>query len=177
MPCTAELGQYSCHGCTPRSAAEGGSTGGSHSLCGTQPPQVQENLAAGARLKAAKAQRSASLAAERQRELAANQARAVQVQEERAQTAAALERLAQERKLAAEELRRQKAEDARSAVERQVRGGSGCWAAQVAGQQACRYTGWWCNTCCGAAKYWDRAAMSSMHAGPVAPQLLLSAQQ
>jgi hypothetical protein len=96
-------------------------------------PQVQENLAAGARVKAAKAKRTASLAAERQRELVANQARAVQVQEERALAAASTERLAQERKLAAEELRRQKAEAARQAVERQVGRQAVC---QAAGRQA-----------------------------------------
>ncbi len=141
---------------------------------------MQENLAAGARLKAAKAQRSASLAAERQRELAANQARAVQVQEERAQAAAASERLAQERKVAAEELRRQKAEDARAAVERQVRGrGSShcCEAMQVARQQACRHTGWVCSTCCGVcqqqqhqhqqvAMLWGMHSQPTIHAFP-----------
>lgn len=87
--------------------------------------QVQQNLAAGAHMKEARAQRSEGLRRAREQQLASNQQRAAQVQEERAAAALAAERIAQERKVAAEELRRQKAEEARAAVERQVGGSCG----------------------------------------------------
>jgi hypothetical protein len=83
--------------------------------------QVAENLAEGARLKCEREQRSKGLQRARQQQLASNQQRAAQVAEERAAAAMAAERLAQERKVAAEELRRQKADDARAALEQQVR--------------------------------------------------------
>ena len=57
--------------------------------------QVQQNLAAGAHMKEARAQRSEGLRRAREQQLASNQQRAAQVQEERAAAALAAEHIAQ----------------------------------------------------------------------------------